>query len=93
MLLQHLKAGSFKKTYKSSPCPIFRLHIDDEGTTFDRRPSNRDQNEDLVSNSGTSTSVPRSIEINLARDRIGSLGRNGGGGGGGSGHYTTGGHP
>ena len=63
-------------------------------TTLEKRPSNHIfvtnniQNEDLGSNSGTSTSLPRSIDINLARDRNGTLGRNGGGGGPGSGcHY------
>ena len=66
-------------------------------TTLEKRPSNHIfvtnniQNEDLGSNSGTSTSLPRSIDINLARDRNGTLGRNGGGGGPGSGcHYTAG---
>ena len=61
-------------------------------TTLEIRPSNHIfvtnniQNEDLGSNSGTSTSLPRSIDINLARgDRNGTLGRNGGGG-----HYTAG---
>ena len=43
--------------------------------------TNNIQNEDLGSNSGTSTSLPRSIDINLARDRNGTLGRTGGGGG------------
>ena len=63
-------------------------------TTLEKQPSNHIfltnniQNEDLGSNSGTSTSLPRSIDINLARDRNGTLGRNGGGGGPGSGcHY------
>ena len=65
--------------------------------TLEKRPSNHIfvtnniQNEDLGSNSGTSTSLPRSIDINLARDRNGTSGRNGGGGGPGSGcHYTAG---
>ena len=93
MLLQHLKKLTSHHRVQFSDYTS-EQNIDDEGTSFDRRPSNRNQNEDLVSNSGTSTSVPRSIEVNLARDRIGSLSRNGGGGGGGggggSGHYTTG---
>ena len=60
-----------------------------DGATLEKRPSSRGPNEDLLSNSGTSTSVPRSIEINLARDRIGSLARNGGTSGGGA-QYTAG---
>ena len=95
MLLQHLSRFLLKKPTSHRRVQFSdytsEQNIDDEGTTLDRRPSNRNQNEDLVSNSGTSTSVPRSIEVNLARDRIGSLSRNGGGGGGGGGHhYTTG---
>ena len=72
-------------------------HNINDDTTLEKQPSNHIlvtnniQNEDLGSNSGTSTSLPRSIDINLARDRNGTLGRNGGGGGPGSGcHYTAG---